>query len=441
MFVRWLENLSIYTVPRPLDIGLYCVDSFFFETKTKMVMQMRRPLLVLLVVLSTALCKSFVIQPGVWRYKDHPIAYEQARVVADEATAQLDTTNSQETPVLLLNGFGVGSFHQHRLISSMMKGGKEDTSSSTATDSRAIYTIDYLGQGKSWPEGCDDGTSASEEGLRYCGGTWVDQIIQFIEHVIRPQHGTGRGKVHIVGNSVGGHLAVFIAAYRPDLVESICLLNATPVWGLNLPGWNGNLPAPKIPRLVGRYLFDRIRDLDTIEKYLETAYANRDAFDQTLMNQIRSCTESQGGHAAFASIMWSPPITVPLSSGERGNYEACLESLECDVLLLFGSDDPWCKPAFAKRMLNNLSKRPANKIHRYIELSNVGHCPNHEAPTAVARVLQGWLEATNRRSDQLSLLQADTEVVRESWGKTVARERSESEIPLSTMDRIATTFV
>jgi pimeloyl-ACP methyl ester carboxylesterase len=402
---------------------------------------MRRLLLVLLVIVSTALCKSFVIQPGVWRYKDHPIAYEQVRTVADEATGQLEAVNRDQTPVLLLNGFGVGSFHQHRLISSMMESGEEvDNSTRGGSDAdNAIYTIDYLGQGKSWPEGCDDGTSPSEEGLRYCGFTWVDQIIEFIEHVIQPQHGTG--KIHIVGNSVGGHLAVFIAAARPDLVESICLLNATPVWGLNLPGWSGHLPAPKIPRLVGRYLFDRIRDLDIIEKYLDNAYANRDAFDQTLMQQIRSCTDGQGGHAAFASILWSPPITVPLSNGEAGSFDACLESLECDVLLLFGGDDPWCKPAFAKRMLKSLSKRPDKNIHRYIELSNVGHCPNHEAPTAVARVLQPWLQATNRRPDQLSLLQADTEVVHESWGQTLARERGESEILLSTMDRLATTFV
>jgi pimeloyl-ACP methyl ester carboxylesterase len=402
---------------------------------------MRRPFLLLLVLISTALCKSFVIQPGVWRYKDHPIAYEQVRVVTDEATGQLEDVNREQTPVLLLNGFGVGSFHQHRLISSMLKSGEEeDTSVASSTDSdSALYTIDYLGQGKSWPEGCDDGTSPSEEGLRYCGLLWVDQIVQFIENVIQPQHGTR--KIHIVGNSVGGHLAVFIAATRPDLVESICLLNATPVWGLNLPGWSGHLPAPKIPKLVGRYLFDRIRDLDIIEKYLDNAYANRDAFDQTLMQQIRSCTDGQGGHAAFASILWSPPITVPLSSGEAGTFDACLESLDCDVLLLFGGDDPWCKPAFAKRMLNSLSKRPTNKIHRYVELSNVGHCPNHEAPIAVARVLQPWLQATNRRPDQLSLLQADTEVVHESWGQTFARERSESEILLSTMDRIATTFV
>ena len=114
-------------------------------------------------------------------------------------------------------------------------------------------------------------------------------------------------KVHLIGNSVGGHLSAILAAKRPDLIESICLLNATPVWGLNLPGWDGVLPPPFLPRKIGRYLFDRIRDLNTLEKYLVAAYYYRDAFDKKLIGDIRGCTEGKGGHAAFASIMWSPP--------------------------------------------------------------------------------------------------------------------------------------
>jgi pimeloyl-ACP methyl ester carboxylesterase len=116
--------------------------------------------------------------------------------------------------------------------------------------------------------------------------SWVDQVITFIEEVILPEHeidGIGPKKVHIVGNSVGGHLAAHIANLRPDLVESLCLLNPTPVWGLNLPGWSGHLPAPIIPKAIGRFLFDRIRDLNTIEKYLENAYARSEAFGEELV--------------------------------------------------------------------------------------------------------------------------------------------------------------
>jgi len=41
-------------------------------------------------------------------------------------------------------------------------------------------------------------------------------------------------------------------------------------------------------------------------------------------------------------------------------------------------------------MLTSLSTRP-DTSQRYVELSHVGHCPNHEAPQAVARILHRWV--------------------------------------------------
>lgn len=48
--------------------------------------------------------------------------------------------------------------------------------------------------------------------------------------------------VYIVGNSLGGYVALYFAACNPDLVKGVTLLNATPFWGF--------LPNPiKSPRL------------------------------------------------------------------------------------------------------------------------------------------------------------------------------------------------
>ena len=88
---------------------------------------------------------------------------------------------------------------------------------------------------------------------------WCEQIIDFIETIILPssscrqeetetennKDGSSSNRndtsskirvpppprkvqVHLVGNSVGGHLAAHIAVRRPDLIASICLLNPTP---------------------------------------------------------------------------------------------------------------------------------------------------------------------------------------------------------------------
>jgi pimeloyl-ACP methyl ester carboxylesterase len=275
-----------------------------------------------------------------------------------------------------------------------------------------------------------------------------------MEDVILPNHysshkeestsGIVATKIHLIGNSVGGHLSVVLASKRPDLIESICLLNATPVWGLNLFGWSGHLPPPFLPRVIGRFLFDRIRDVETIEKYLETAYANRGAFDESLIRQIRECTEGKGGHAAFASILYSPPATFP--KDEPGDFYKNLSRLKCDVLLLFGKEDPWCTPAIGKKMFQSLLMRRENSaVHRYVELDNVGHCPNHESPTIVGHIANRWVTSRDRRKECLSLWDDQTMndkfMVDEQWGTIIAREVDEEDASLTLMEKIITGFV
>ena len=368
----------------------------------------------LLLISGYALTQACSIESKNWDFQGHFIGYEVAKLKA-----------SSEEPVLLLNGFGVGSFHQHRLIPEIL----------SHDENRVIYGMDYLGQGRSWPVNCDDGNSESERGLIYSADLWVEQIICFVEQVILS---TGmHGKVHLVGNSVGGHLAAVVASRRPDLVASVSLLNPTPVWGLNLPGWSGKLPPPVIPRKIGRILFDFIRDLGTIEKYLEAAYANRDAFGKELMDQIRGCTEGKGGHAAFSSILWSPPASY---QGNAKNFYQVLSQLQCDVLLLFGQDDPWCKPAFAKRMIQSLTARSTTSACcRYLQLSNVGHCPNHEAPKAVGKAVAAWIGATDRAT--IPVVDGGREVFHEEWADVEVQELGAHEIKVSLVDKLAVTFV
>lgn len=61
--------------------------------------------------------------------------------------------------------------------------------------------------------------------------------------------------VYIVGNSLGGYVALYLAASNPQLVKGVTLLNATPFWGF-LPNptrspalarlfpWSGTFPLP-----------------------------------------------------------------------------------------------------------------------------------------------------------------------------------------------------
>ena len=92
-------------------------------------------------------------------------------------------------------------------------------------------------------------------------------------------------------------------------------------------------------------------------------------------------------------------------------------------------------------MLEALDKRAPDNVHRYIEIENVGHCPNHEAPQAVANVVKSWVGTKDRRGDQLTLVHADQRVFQEPWGETKMEERQGEDIKLNLVDWLAVTFV
>jgi pimeloyl-ACP methyl ester carboxylesterase len=234
-----------------------------------------------------------------------------------------------------------------------------------------------------------------------------------------------------------------------------------------------------IPKIIGRQLFDVIRNEDVIKEYLNAAYVNSKAFDGSFVDsfdgwgggggggsckdddddnnnndggrgetslglKIRACTENNGGHAAFASILWSAP-----ASGVSF-YDALEQLQEVDVLLLFGADDPWCTQAVGKRMHVTLDKLRSDEearttvstaAHRFVTLDNVGHCPNHEAPTAVARVLLPWLNANDSDQRRVVPLGSQT-LIKEPWGEVFIREVSIAESnSLGLVDRVVSTMV
>lgn len=68
-------------------------------------------------------------------------------------------------PLLLCHGFGVGSYHFERNIS-------------TLAQNHRVYALDLLGQGQSWPT---DPACTVSGPLRYSADTWTEQLYHFIQ--------------------------------------------------------------------------------------------------------------------------------------------------------------------------------------------------------------------------------------------------------------------
>ena len=125
----------------------------------------------------------------------------------------------------------------------------------------------------------------------------------------------------------------------PSCRGHTCTPESAQVWGLNLPGWDARLPAPPIPRAIGAAAFDAMRSTTNIDELLQRTYVSSKALGE-IGAHIRSVTDaSDGGHAAFASILWSPPASLP--PGCR-TFSDALRAVRCRVLLLYGADDEWC---------------------------------------------------------------------------------------------------
>lgn len=114
----------------------------------------------------------------IFYFRGHSIGYEVAfnkdAVEVEESSTHLQFTSSSshDDPILLLNGFGVGSFHQHRLFPHLVSPSASSTSEiDKNSPARLVYGIDYLGQGRSWPIACEDGDAECERGLIYSADT------------------------------------------------------------------------------------------------------------------------------------------------------------------------------------------------------------------------------------------------------------------------------
>lgn len=242
-------------------------------------------------------------------------------------TPSMEVDELLKDSVVLLPGFGVGTFHFSRNIQSL------------AAENFNVYCIDLLGQGKSWPESYNQSSSS----FRYSLDTWAEEIIYFIESILK----RGR-RVHIAGNSLGGYLSVMVAYLRPDLVKSICLLNATPIWAFNSPSpsdegvlrlWDGELSsAPQWCLSLGAAYFNLLRSPTTVKTMLQGVYRTRESLTDELIDEIITAASHPAGPDAFSSIVFSPK--------SNKSFDEMLQGIDGSIPIcqIMGKDDPWITP-------------------------------------------------------------------------------------------------
>jgi pimeloyl-ACP methyl ester carboxylesterase len=153
------------------------------------------------------------------------------------------------------------------------------------------------------------------------------------------------GAVHLVGNSMGGQIAIHLAASRPDLVRSLTLVNSTGIPITIEP--SAHIENIVVPR--GAISFARV--------------VARDAF--------------RAGPTSFV---------LAFSRLLLDDARPLLASLKMPVLLLWGERDPLVPLSYAQRI------REAVPHARLVVVPDAGHVPMWENPTRFNAELLAFID-------------------------------------------------
>ena len=285
--------------------------------------------------------------------------------------------------VLLVHGFGANRNHwRHTLPALAQEAG--------------VWAIDLLGFGaSSKPPSQLKGEPDHPGAVRYGFDLWAEQLVAFIDAVVRPSHPTA--PVHLVGNSIGAVVclnAARLLVSREQPLASLVLIDCAQ---RTLDDKRADRLSPLerstkplIKQLVHRrwllaLLFRNLARPAVIKRVLAQAYPSGANVDDALVELLYRPSTDSGALESFRGFVnlfddhLAPDLLAEL---ER-------TAPQLPVRLLWGAADPWEDPAEARHWADTYGC-----IRELVVLPGLGHCPHDEAPELVNPILLKWLSAT-----------------------------------------------
>lgn len=226
----------------------------------------------------------------------------------------------------------------------------------------------------------------------------LDLAIGFIQTVVSerlPPSGLleplSSGRVLLMGNSMGGLLALMLASRRPDLVRGLVLVNPalpSPIGTRLDPQVVASFAAFALPGVGERFLARRTRRLtpeDQVRDAMALVAADPSALDADLITQhvelARQRRELPYAHQAFLEAARSIVQRVTV---RHGRVWRDIQAVEAPTLLLTGARDRLVRSAAPQRVA---ARRPDWTVVQYEDL---GHIPQLEDPARVAADIADW---------------------------------------------------
>jgi len=186
----------------------------------------------------------------------------------------------------------------------------------------------------------------------------------------------GLPRASLAGNSLGGAVAIVVAATQPDRVDRLVLIDSV---GFNL----ASADRPWLLRVVGFRPMGRVAEALPVRRAMV-----RLALHQVLHDDRLATPERVDEYVA--PLLRPGAITAAqavLASGDTLGLPGLISQVRAPTLVIWGREDKWVPVAHADRFLAAI---PGS---RKVVIDGCGHIPQEERPQQVAALLEEFLPA------------------------------------------------
>ncbi len=222
--------------------------------------------------------------------------------------------------------------------------------------------------------------SSSKPALGNYNASW------FAEIMLGLMDGLGIRRTHIVGNSMGGRIAIEIGLTAPERVQSIGLLCPAVAWirrgfhpvvRLLRPEF-GLLPHGFRRKTVAGQFWSMFHDRDVIDP----------AVGDLMVDEFRRIYGSAGARFAFLASARNIYLEAPF--GRQGFYPR-LADLQPPALFIWGTHDLLVPAAFGRHVRKWLPRA------QQVTIENCGHVPQVERPEETSQLLLDFFARAEQR--------------------------------------------
>ena len=293
-----------------------------------------------------------------WKWESWDISWSLSNKSKDE----------NKENILLIHGFGASKKHWRH-------------NQNFLGNFYNCYAIDLLGFGESsQPSALLDYESYKKNSIKYSFNLWGNQIASFCSQIIK-------SKVYLVGNSIGGVIALKAAEILKDNCNGVILIDCAQRTmddkRLKKSDIVMNLVRPVLKtlvrqRIISNTLFNRAATPKVIKQILKKAYPSGKNIDDELIEILYKPSQRENSKEAFRGFinLFDDYLATDL-----------FDQINVPIHLIWGEKDPWESLSEAVNWKNNFENIKSLEV-----INGAGHCPHDENPEETNQLIRRFIQ-------------------------------------------------